>query len=157
MFGNMSGRYLNGLKFLQKWETFFLHYAAETETTTWNALALFFYGKTAQLHTLYTVLQKYRHTRNFLETMVCNLQKFGPSLLSYKCWLISMGMKQKKKKKFAKKISKWPTQKNWVFQPPPKAEQFLPKFHGLVLGLVGLIDAKGIDVAQCIWSWGCPK
>jgi hypothetical protein len=29
---------------------------------------------------------------------------------------------------------------------------FLRKFHGLVLGLVGLIDAKGIDVAQPIWS-----
>ena len=28
-----------------------------------------------------------------------------------------------------------------------KAEQFLPKFHGLVLGLEGLIDMKGIDVA----------
>ena len=30
------------------------------------------------------------------------------------------------------------------------AEQFLPKFYGLVLGLVGLIDAKGIDFAQPI-------
>ena len=30
------------------------------------------------------------------------------------------------------------------------------KFEGLVLGLVGLIDAKGVDVAQPIWSWGCP-
>jgi hypothetical protein len=26
------------------------------------------------------------------------------------------------------------------------------KFHGLVLGLVVLIDANGIDVAQPIWS-----
>ena len=26
------------------------------------------------------------------------------------------------------------------------------KFQGLVLRLVGLIDAKGIDVAQPIWS-----
>ena len=25
------------------------------------------------------------------------------------------------------------------------------KFYRLVLGLVGLIDAKGIDVVQCIW------
>ena len=25
-----------------------------------------------------------------------------------------------------------------------------------VLGLVGLNDAKGIDVAQCMWPWGCP-
>ena len=31
------------------------------------------------------------------------------------------------------------------------AEQFPPKFHGLVLGLVGLIDAKGSDVVQPIW------
>ena len=33
---------------------------------------------------------------------------------------------------------------NRVFQTPPKAEQFSPKFHGL-------IDAKGIDVALPIW------
>jgi hypothetical protein len=37
------------------------------------------------------------------------------------------------------------------FSTSPKAEQFPPKFYGLVLGLVGLIDAKGIDVAQQIW------
>ena len=57
---------------------------------------------------------------------------------------------------FEKKNSKWPTQKNWVFQPPPKAEQFSPKFHRLVLGLVGLIDAKGINVTQPILPSGCP-
>ena len=34
---------------------------------------------------------------------------------------------------FEKKNSKWPTQKNWVFQLPPKAEQLSPKFHRLVL------------------------
>ena len=34
----------------------------------------------------------------------------------------------------------------------PKAEQFVPNFHEMVLGLVGLIDAKGINVAQPIWS-----
>ena len=34
---------------------------------------------------------------------------------------------------------------------PPKAEQLPPKFHGLVLGLVGLIEAKGIGLAQPIW------
>ena len=45
--------------------------------------------------------------------------------------------------------------KNWVFQPPPKAEQLPPKFHGLVLGLVGLIEAKGIGLAQPIWLWDC--
>jgi hypothetical protein len=40
-------------------------------------------------------------------------------------------------------------------QLPPKAEQFLPKFHRLVIGLVGLIDAKGINVTQPIWPSGC--
>ena len=39
------------------------------------------------------------------------------------------------------------------FSTSPKAEQFRPKFHGLVLWLIGLIDAdaKGIDVAQPKW------
>ena len=41
--------------------------------------------------------------------------------------------------------------KKLSFSTLPKAEQFPPKFHGLVLGLVGLIDAKGIDFAQPIW------
>ena len=36
------------------------------------------------------------------------------------------------------------------FSTLPKAEQFLQKFHGLVLGLEGLIDAKGIDLSQPI-------
>ena len=36
--------------------------------------------------------------------------------------------------------------------PAPQILNILPrKFHGLVLGLVGLIDVKGIDVAQFIW------
>jgi hypothetical protein len=34
---------------------------------------------------------------------------------------------------------------------PPILNIFFQKFHGLVLGLVELIDAKGIDVAQPIW------
>jgi hypothetical protein len=33
------------------------------------------------------------------------------------------------------------------FSKPPILKKCLRKFHGLVLGLVGLIDAKGIDVA----------
>ena len=52
--------------------------------------------------------------------------------------------------------SKWLTQKNLSFQPPPKAEQFLLKFHKLVLGRVGSIDAKDIHFAQTIWLSGCP-
>ena len=46
----------------------------------------------------------------------------------------------------AKKISKWQTQKKLVFQLPPKAGQLSPKFHRMVLGLVGLIDVKGNNV-----------
>ena len=46
--------------------------------------------------------------------------------------------------------------KKLSFSTSPKAEQFPPKFHGLVLGLVGLIDVKGIDVAQRI-SNNSPK
>ena len=42
--------------------------------------------------------------------------------------------------------------KKLSFSIPPILNIFLKKFHGLVLGLVGLIDAKGIDVAQPIWS-----
>ena len=34
---------------------------------------------------------------------------------------------------------------------PAPLNIFLQKFNGLVLGLVGLIDAKGIGVAQFIW------
>ena len=52
----------------------------------------------------------------------------------------------------AKKNSKWPTQKKLSFTTSPKTEQFPPKFYGLVLGLVELNDAKGIEVAQPIWS-----
>ena len=40
--------------------------------------------------------------------------------------------------------------KNEIFN-SPNSQYFFQKFHGLVLGLVGLIDAKGIDVAQPIW------
>ena len=53
-----------------------------------------------------------------------------------------------KQKRFFFLNSKWPTQKSRVFQLPPKAEQLLPKFYRLVLGLVGLIDAKGINMTQ---------
>ena len=41
--------------------------------------------------------------------------------------------------------------KKLSFSTSPKAEQFPPKFYGLILGLVGLKDAKGIDLAQPIW------
>ena len=37
------------------------------------------------------------------------------------------------------------------FSKLPILNIFSRKFRGLVLGLVGLIDVKGIDVAQSIW------
>jgi hypothetical protein len=49
-----------------------------------------------------------------------------------------MGIKQKKFQNGG--FSKWP-----IFN------IFLRKFHGLDFGLIGLIDAKGIGVAQPIW------
>jgi hypothetical protein len=64
-------------------------------------------------------------------------------------------MKQKKKK-ILKKIIKMADSKILSFSTSSKAEQILPKFHGFILGLVGLNDAKGIDFAQPIWLWDCP-
>ena len=52
---------------------------------------------------------------------------------------------------FLKKKFKMAESKKLSFSTSPKIEQFPPKFHGLVLGLVGLIDDKGIDFAQAIW------
>ena len=42
---------------------------------------------------------------------------------------------------------------NGSFSKPPILKIFSQKFHRLVLGLVGLIDAEGIDVAQPIIIW----
>ena len=76
-------------------------------------------------------------------------QNFGPSILPYKFGLIFMRVKQKKFKMAVfqnGRFSKWP------FFKIANSQKFLCKFHGLVLELVGLIDAKGIGVAQPIWS-----
>ena len=67
------------------------------------------------------------------------------------------GDQAKKNFFFEKKNPKWPIFQNGqffkiAFFKIANSQTFLGKFHGLVLGLVGLIDAKGIDVAQPIWS-----
>ena len=49
-----------------------------------------------------------------------------------------------------KKISKWPPKKKAYFSKSPILEKCLQKFLVLVLVLVELIDAKGIDEAQPI-------
>ena len=60
-------------------------------------------------------------------------------------------MKQKKKNFFWKKKFKMADSKKAHFSKSPILKIFLQKFYRLVLGLVGLIDAKGIDVAQPKW------
>ena len=84
-----------------------------------------------------------------------NHQNFEKSLLSYKWGLIFVGMKDFFF--FFEKIKfKMVDSKKGHFSKSPILNIFLLKFHGSVLTLVGLIDAKGIDVAQPIWPWGCP-
>ena len=52
---------------------------------------------------------------------------------------------------FLKKKIKMADSKKGHFPSPPILNIFFQKFHGLVLGLVGLIEAKGIDGTQPIW------
>ena len=84
-----------------------------------------------------------------------NHQNLKKSLLSYKCGLIFVGMKEKKileKMKF-----KMANSKKRSFFKIANSQYFLWKFHGAVLGFrVEFIDAKGIGMAQPIWPWGCP-
>ena len=100
------------------------------------------------LRNTYTVLHIFRQVLFGAENQG-NHQNFEKSLLSYKFWLIFIGMKQKNFF-FEKKNSKWPTKKKLRFSTPPILNISFQKFHGLVLGLVGLIDAMGIDFAQPI-------
>ena len=79
-------------------------------------------------------------------------QNFHPSILPYEFGLIFMGMKQKKKIFFfEKKIQNGRLKKSSFFKIANSQ-----KFLRWVLGLVGLNDVKGIDVAQRIWPWSCP-
>ena len=52
--------------------------------------------------------------------------------------------------------AKMAVSKKLSFSKSPILHIFSRKFQGLVLGSVGYIDAKGIDVAQPIWLSGCP-
>ena len=61
-----------------------------------------------------------------------------------------MGMEQKKKI-FSKIKFKMADVKKAHFSESPILKIFSRKFLRWALGLVGLNDAKGIDVAQCIW------
>ena len=59
--------------------------------------------------------------------------------------------KAKKKYFFWKKKFKMADSKKQRFSKSPILKKISQKFHRLVLGLVELIDVKGIDVAQPIW------
>jgi hypothetical protein len=48
-------------------------------------------------------------------------------------------------------FSKWPIFQNGRFSKSSILEMFSRKFHRSVLGLVGLIDAKPINVSQPMW------
>ena len=57
---------------------------------------------------------------------------------------------------FSKKKFKMADSKKAHFSKSPILKIFSRKSLRSVLGLVGLHDAKGIDVAQRMWPWGCP-
>ena len=59
-----------------------------------------------------------------------------------------MGIKEKKMRKKESKMSDF---SKWSFFKIANSQNFFVKISWMVLGLVGLIDAKGIDVAQPIW------
>ena len=63
-----------------------------------------------------------------------NHKNWVPTIQTHNLWLIFMWMKQKKLKKNLKKNSKWPTQKNWVFQHRQKLSNFRQNFTDRSLG-----------------------
>ena len=102
--------------------------------------------------TLYNELL--RIARNLLETRE-NIKIESRSFYHIICGWFSWGW-SKQIFLLKKKKSKMADFQNGRFSKSLILKILLWKFHGLVLGLVGLIDAKGIDVAQPIWLWDCP-
>ena len=72
-------------------------------------------------------------------------QKFDPFLISKNLWLIFMEMKQKNISFFEKKNQNGRLKKSEFFK--IANSQYFLWFYGLVIGLVLLNDAQGIDVA----------
>ena len=92
-----------------------------------------------------------RISRNLLETrenIKISTHPFYHTNLDWFSW-------EWTRKKNQEKHSKSPTQKNWNILKSPILDFFFRKFHRLILGLVKLIDVKGLDVAQPIWLSGC--
>ena len=84
------------------------------------------------------------------------MSKFRPIHSAIQIWTDFHENEAREKKNFEEKNSKWPIFQNRRFLKSPILETVLQKFHRSVLGLVGLIDAKGINVTQPIWPSGCP-
>ena len=80
---------------------------------------------------------------------------FDPSILPYKFGWFSWEW-GKNYFFFSKKKFKMADSKKAHFSKSPILKNFLRKFQRLVLGIVGLIDAKAINVALPKWSQGCP-
>ena len=101
----------------------------------------------------YTVFHIFRQVLFWAGNQV-NHQNFEKNDTSYEI----QGCFHFKKQTFfflKKKIQNGRLKKNH-FPAPPILNNFSQKFHGLVFWLVGLIDAKGIGVAQPLWLWSCP-
>ena len=117
-----------------------------------SAKVLLFLLKWLKLMGLFNI-KEYAHAiiislpPSFLAVNHRNIENWVPTILTHNLWLIFMGMRQKIQNGRLKKGH---------FSTLSILNIFLWKFHGSVLGLVELIDAKGIDGAQPIWSWGCP-
>ena len=82
---------------------------------------------------IYTVQRYITHSKEFPGNQGKH-QNFHPSILSYKFWLIFMGMKQKFFFFFEKKNTKWPTQKKFIFQNRQFSKFFRENFTDLSLG-----------------------
>ena len=98
----------------------------------------------------YTLLQKYN--RNLLETrkiIIISTHTCYPINFDWFSWEWS---KRKEVFNFNFIFFNIADSNKLRFSKPPILKIFSPKFQRLVLGLVGLIDAKGIDMAQ-LYGW----
>ena len=77
--------------------------------------------------------------------------KFQPIHSTIQIWTDFHENEAKKIFFFEEKNSKWPIFQNGHFSKLPILKILFLKSYRLVLGLVGLIDAKAINVAQPIW------
>ena len=133
---------LEALKSTKK--IYFEIYSQQRLSASWWSLALKYWKR--QISIIIIIIYLHCITQYYAQQGVFwkpgKTSNFDPSILPYKFGLIFMGMKQNFFF-FRKKNPKWPTQKKLIFQNR--------QFSKWVLGLVGLNDVQGIDVAQRIW------